>query len=129
MRSLYALYEVGVRVGGEVEDWYEEFVGLREGCVLSPLLFAIYINDIVGEMEKGWGAGVRVGRARLRCLLFADDIVIVDESAEGLQKSLDVAFAYSLKWRFKYNHGEDKSAVMVFGKRRKGERCCLGEGA
>ncbi len=38
LMSLYVKSEVGVRVGGRVDDWYEEFVGVREGCVVSPLL-------------------------------------------------------------------------------------------
>jgi hypothetical protein len=115
LRSLYTKCEVGVRVGGEVSEWYEEFVGVREGCVLSPLLFSLYINGIVEKFAQQGGGGVEVGGRRLRCLLFADDIVIVDSSKEGLQQSLDVAWAYSRRWRFEFNHGEDKSAVMVFG--------------
>jgi hypothetical protein len=126
LRSMYARYEVGVRVAGEVDDWYDEFVGIREGCVVSPLLFALYIDDLVGELNGGGGAGVKVGGQRLRCLLFADDIVLLDESAEGLQRSLDVAYAYSLRWRYRYNCGKDKSAVMVFGGSRKKERWWLG---
>jgi hypothetical protein len=57
LRSLYAKCEVGVRVAGRVDEWYEEFVGLREGCVLSPLLFAIYINELPSALEKGGGGG------------------------------------------------------------------------
>ena len=57
IRSFYAKCEVGVRVGGGIDSWYEECVGLREGCVLSPLLFAIYINDLPEELERGGGGG------------------------------------------------------------------------
>ena len=115
LRTLYSKYEVGVRVQGEVSEWYEEFVGLREGCVLSPLLFALYINGVVEELNKNGGGGVKVGAKEILCLLFADDIVIVDETPEGLQKSLDVMWKYSRKWRFEYNTGADKSEVMIFG--------------
>ena len=115
LRSLYFRCEVGVRVQGEVTDWYEEFVGVREGCVVSPILFALYINGLSEELEQRGGEGVRVGPTRVLCLLFADDVVILDSSKEGLQASLDVAWEYSRRWRFEYNFGKDKSAVVVFG--------------
>jgi hypothetical protein len=81
--------------------------------VVSPLLFAIYINDLPEEIEKDGGEGVAVGEKKVRCLLFADDIIMVDSSALGLQKSFDVAGAFARKWRFRYNFGPDKTAVMV----------------
>ena len=127
VRSLYSRCEVGVRVGGVVHDWYEEFVGLREGCVLSPLLFAIFINEMAIEMEKDGGCGVPIGETTVRCLMFADDIVIVDTNKEGLQRSLDVAWKYSRKWRFQYNFGKDKTSIMVWGKIRDGDEWKLGE--
>ena len=105
VKSLYARCEIGVRVAGEVRsgEWYEEFVGLRQGCVLSPLLFALYINDLPAELEREGGLGVEIGGGKsMRCMLFADDIVILDKTREGLQKSLDVASAFSKKWRFAY---------------------------
>jgi hypothetical protein len=117
LKSLYARCEVGVRVGGKVEEWYEEFVGVREGCVLSPILFALYINGLAEELNAE-GCGVMIGGKRMSCLMFADDIVLLADSKEALQTSLDVAWKYSRKWRFEYNFGKDKSEVMVFGGKR-----------
>ena len=61
-------------------------------------------------------------------LLFADDIVLLADSQEGLQRSLDIAWRYSRRWRFNFNLGKDKSEVMVLGGQVPGERFCLGEG-
>ena len=103
-------------------------MGLRQGCVLSPLLFASYINDLPAELEREGGLGVEIGGGKsMRCMLFADDIVILDKTREGLQKSLDVASAFSKKWRFAYNFGRDKTAVMVFGGADDGDRWWLGD--
>ena len=51
----------------------------------------------------------------VRCLMFADDIVMLSSTARGLQRSFDIAGAFSKHWRFKFNFGTDKTAVMVFG--------------
>lgn len=72
-----------MRVGGEVGDWYEDKVGLRQGCPLSPLLFAIYINDLMREVNEE-GGGVMVGGKTISLLLFADDIVLLAASREAL---------------------------------------------
>lgn len=125
LRTLYAQCEVAVRVGSVVDDWYEEFVGVREGCVVSPLLFAIYINGLPALLEEGGGGGVEMGGRRVRILMFADDVVLLSDTAAGLQRSFEMAGWFAWRWRFKFNFGVDKSAVMVFGGAREGERWVL----
>jgi hypothetical protein len=110
VKKFYEQCEVAVRVNGELQDWYEEIVGVREGCVLSPLLFAVFIAGLPDEIESQV-KGVIV-------LLFADDVIIIAETREGLQKALDIAYGYSRRWRFAFNVGVEKSAVLVVGKGR-----------
>jgi hypothetical protein len=108
IKKFYEHCEVAVKVNGELQEWYEEVVGLREGCVLSPLIFAVYIAELATEIESKV-EGVMV-------LLFADDVIIVADTRKDLQKALDIAFDYSRKWRFAFNVGVEKSAVLVVGK-------------
>ena len=53
-------------------------------------------------------------------LMFADDMAMVAESEEGMDRMLDKADAYSRKWRFKFN--EKKSKVMVIARRHRREK-------
>ena len=48
-------------------------------------------------------------------LMFADDVVVLESSAEALRQTLRVVWEYSQRWRFRFNFGKDKSAVMVVG--------------
>ena len=112
VRSLYTHSRVAVKVGGKAEDWFEEKIGLRQGCPLSPLLFLIYINGIVNKFKET-GEGVTVQQSRVSCLLFADDIAVFAESRKGLQKLLNAAFEYSRIWRFKFNLGKGKTEVLA----------------
>merc|ERR1712001_819488 len=80
-----------VRVGSKVSESFEVRVGLRQGCVMSPWLFNIYMDGVVTEVYSrvnGMGVKMRVhGESEwiLSQLLFADDTALVAESAEQLQ--------------------------------------------
>ena len=83
------------------------------------------VNDIALEI-KDKGGGTQWGGVRVSVLMYADDMVLLADSKEGLQRSIDAAFEYSRKWRFLFNVGKDKTEIMIFhgqgaSKKRKGE--------
>ena len=59
--------------------------GVRQGCPTSPMLFNLYINDILDDIEPVSVPGLREG---LRGLMFADDTVILAKSREDLVEKL-----------------------------------------
>ena len=62
----------------------------KTGCPLSPILFNIYINDIAYELEGINPAPLELPNGTLVSrLMYADDIIILSRSPEGLQKLLD----------------------------------------
>ena len=87
--------------------------GLRQGSVLSPLLFSIFIAEVIDEWKRR-GIGVRIAGRRLAGLLFADDIVLLAESARELHAALAVMSEHARRWRYSFNNR--KCAVMVAGK-------------
>ena len=68
--------------------------GTREGCILSPLIFVIFFNDVIDELQKlHFEAGhVMLGPLLLFAILFADDLVLFARSVKDLQ-SLIKTFA------------------------------------
>ena len=74
--------------------WFNIDVGLRQGCVLSPLLFLIFINDLIKELKDS-GIGVTVGKITLNNLVFADDIVLITNTGAKLQTLLTIAGKYA----------------------------------
>ena len=66
--------------------------------------------------------GVRLVPAsdvRFVCQLYADDVAILAEPAEDLQRGLDVVTSWGRKWRFTFCVSPEKSAVMIFGPSRR----------
>ena len=87
IQSLYTQSESCVRVLGSKSDSFPVGVGLRQGCVLSPILFVIFM-DRISRCSCG-GEGLQFGGLRIASLLFADDVVLMAPSGCDLQHSLD----------------------------------------
>ncbi|MCO5592246.1 hypothetical protein L7F22_046244 [Adiantum nelumboides] len=84
MWAIFALYErvTGrVKCPGGLSDPLVNTIGVKQGCPLSPTLFGLYIDEIVSFIQSRGGEGVELGDTTVHILLYADDIVLVSESA------------------------------------------------
>ena len=75
-----------VRVGNDVIEWFPVNVGLRQGCVMSPWLFNVYMDGVVREVNvRVLGKRLELlsangGRFEINQQLFADDTALVADS-------------------------------------------------
>jgi hypothetical protein len=77
-----------VKVDSKLSESFQQIIGLKQGCVLSPALFNVYFNDLpdliynVTETDP-----VIINGKIISSLLFADDsMLLLSQSAKGLQK-------------------------------------------
>ena len=114
IKRMYEASRSAVLLDGEKSASFSVEQGVAQGCSLSPILFSVFINDLLKEVEKA-ELGIHLGEGgRIGGMLFADDFVGLSDSKEQLQKLIDVVYSYCSKWRLKAN--VTKSAVMVFTK-------------
>jgi hypothetical protein len=98
-------------------EWFRIDSGVRQGCVMSPWLFNLYMDGAMKElMNVVVGEGVRIiGRGdewMVPCLLYADDLVLCGES-EGSLRNLVKEFNRVCKRRgLAINVGKSKVMVM-----------------
>lgn len=86
--------------------------GVKQGDVLSPLLFNFFIDDFVKHLNHTDMDPVVLENSSYNVLLYADDIVLLSESQSGLQNCLDHLYSYCESWKLEVN--TDKSKVIVF---------------
>ena len=129
LRVLKELYKEGTcRVNfGEIEtDWFGVEEGLKQGCSLSPVLFALYLAEL-GERLVQSGLGVEIGDVVVPGLFFADDMVVMGQGEGDLRKLLKMVGEYGREWKMQFN--SSKSKVVNIGKKsNKDKRWQVGEG-
>src|SRR6218665_1604349 len=86
LTKLYGKQKARVRVAGRLSNEFRVKKGVRQGCVISPYLFNIMAEGVMREGMGGWEGGVNIGGRKLTYLRYADDIVLLAESEEELQK-------------------------------------------
>ena len=118
IRITYKNTKCAVRLGENITQFFPCKQGVRQGDPLSPTLFNIFINDLFNELEKANCDAVTFNeKCNINALAYADDIVLISKSKEGLQKALHIVEAYCEKWRLKINHSKTKTMVFSRGNR------------
>ena len=90
LRNLYACQEATVRTGHGTTDWFQIRKGVHQGYMLSPCLFNLYAEYIMGSAGLDEAqAEIKTARRNINYLRYADDTTLMAESEEEL-KSLSV---------------------------------------
>ncbi|MBL4694681.1 RNA-directed DNA polymerase [Candidatus Gracilibacteria bacterium] len=124
LRNWYRTTLSAVRVNGVVSSAFPLELGVKQGDVLSPLLFNVFINDILSDLKsKGLGVSIPGDRVRdspfspplknrIAGLLWADDLVVLAETPNMMGEVLTCITRWCDTWKMEAN--ALKCAVLVF---------------
>ena len=85
----YAGQEAIVRTGHGTTDWFQIGKGVRQGCILSPCLFNLYVEYIMKNTGLDEAqAGIKIAGRNINNLRYADDTTLMAESEEELKSLL-----------------------------------------
>jgi len=116
LKFIYSQAYAVVRTRTSDTDPFPINVGVLQGETLSANLFTLYLDDVTSYIERNSLFGILVNSIRLvHMLLFADDIVLVSETMEGLQSKIDALSQYLEVNMLRVNLGKTK--VIVFRKK------------
>ncbi len=94
--------------------------GVRQGENVSPLLFALFVNDIEDHLLTNGCSYINFDNETLDnyikvlVLMYADDTILIADSEENLQKAITCMETYSGTWKLIVN--ETNTKVMIFDK-------------
>ena len=110
IRDIYSNTKCAIKLSDNRTPFFPYKKGVRQGCVLSPMLFNLYINEIP-ELFKNTLLDPLVlpNGTTINSLLYADDLVILSKSKSGLQNCLDQLHQWCEKWLMKINPKKNKS--------------------
>ena len=95
--------------------YFTSHAGVFQGESLSPFLFSMFLNDLDTELKTINDIGINLNGWLLTILLFADDMVLLSESRNGLQKGLDNLSEYCDRWGLTVNVNKTKCVVFKKG--------------
>ena len=119
---IYMSQTAWVKWKGTLSDAFSIVNGVKQGAVISAILFCIYIDDLMKELRRNrdgcWINDVFVGAC-----VYADDVALLSPSIDGLQNMIDTcsqfANEHNLKFSTHSNPNKSKTKCMVFQHKKK----------
>ena len=102
------LYSVKTEHG--LSPSFETKIGVKQGCILGPTLFSLYLNDLNDCFDISCDPVV-IDTTKISS--YADDIVLLSNTAEGLQNALNTLGHFCKTWNLKINISKTKVIVFI----------------
>ena len=111
-----------VRWGSSKSTEFRIVNGTRQGSVLSPALFTVYVQELLDRLQA-LGAGCHIGATYLGAVAWADDFLLTAPCRGAMQQMLDVASAYAAEVGLKFSTDPDpvkskSKSVFLVGRQR-----------
>jgi len=91
IEKIYEETEIMVRTTQGYTEGIKTRKGVRQGCVMSPILFNLYLAEIDEKMKERDIGGIGIGKTRIWSYV-ADDIVLVANNKEAMQDMMSTFF-------------------------------------
>ena len=111
--NMYTEQKLQVKWNDILSDKFEVTNGVRQGGVLSPLFYSIYIDDLLEKLKRN-GIGCHIGHHFAGAFGYADDLILLSPSLTGLMNMIKICEDYACEHDILFNG--KKSKYLIFGK-------------
>ncbi|MEW8546871.1 MAG: reverse transcriptase domain-containing protein [Candidatus Thiodiazotropha sp.] len=111
LKSIYSVVKYCVKCDTELTNYFDCTNGVRQGCVISPILFCYFLNDLKDYVSVD-SHGIDLDFCKIFLLLFADDLVMFADTKIELQRLINRLENYCNEFKLKINM--DKTNIIVF---------------
>jgi hypothetical protein len=88
--------------------------GVKQGGVLSPILFVVYIDQLLRRLSES-GFGCHIGTTFVGALSYADDLVLLCPTVTSLKRMLDICSRFADEYDVKFNPKKSKHIYFANG--------------
>ena len=97
VKDMYENVKSCVKSCSSYSDYFRYSVGLRQGEVMSPLLFSLFVEDLEMFLQHNIESGLTIDDILLILLLFADDMAIFGKTPEEVQTMWIIFFCIMIR--------------------------------
>ena len=94
IKDMHSQVKAHVKYVGKFSDTFEITIGLKQGEIISPMLWALFVEDLETYLQNNVDSGISLNEIIIILLLFTDDVVIFGNSLVDLQNSLNKLYDY-----------------------------------
>ena len=115
IKNMYTDCEAQLSINGKTGPAFKVTRGVAQGCVLSPLFFDVYLDDLLNKFREE-GLGIPTGQVVHRASSFADDLALLAANKKAAERYLEILDRWCNENFFKIN--AKKSGILRVGKLR-----------
>ncbi len=105
--KMYTNQKLQVKWGGKMSSQFGVLNGSKQGGVLSPILFAVYINGMLERLKES-GIGCYLSNSYVGGLAFMDDVKMLCPTLSGLQLMYNICENYAEEYNIKFNGSKSR---------------------
>ena len=111
MKDLYSGTNGHVTVGEFMSDNFKISLGVKQDDPPSPLFFNIYMDELCTNLSEIETEAPIINDHKVPCLFWADDLLLISKSKQGLQKQIEIVDQYCSHWKFTLNVEKTKTVI------------------
>jgi len=105
--NMYTGQQVKVLWNGVYSRTFTALNGVKQGAIISPVLFCVYLDTLLIELQKA-GLGCHIGHWFVAALAYADDVVLLAPTARAMRSMLTICDRFASMFDVTFNGNKSK---------------------